>query len=845
MAADTKTLQYLISFQVKGQAEMALLQSQMKTLGLSVSTLGGSMKTVSSDATNFGNIIWNLAKRAALTIPIWMALRAIIVNFAMQGTWRVFEDAIKFSIELENALTEIKIVGKGTAEEISKLKSEILALGIVLGTSSADALQAARIFAQQGLAMADVSAATKAAMLGSQVLGQDIATVAENLTAAIRSYNLEFDDSISLIDKWIRVQKNFAVTAKDLADATRTAGATAASFGISYEQFLGNITAIIETTRKSGSQAANALQMIYTRLFTQGKDAIQTIAQVPIYLDASGQATFQTTHIFRAAGDVLADVAKNWQNLTEAQKIQLATQIGSRRQVTPFIALMNNYSRSVDATTQALNSSGDALAALSLKQETLSFKTNQLQAAWKSLVGEMDNLSSLKTGVDLLTDMLLVVRSLTLAFHNFQVPNIGASIQNALPGFNFAPLIGQTWSAITKSLRGKLQSQLFGSKTGSVQTGTPTLSGAISTSTQGLTPDLTAEEQARIVQHRAELLKIVGRSESEVLSYMLEQYTTAEKIDGVTNKLILDEKARTKALEIQRDLIESQFKMIMKYSDLLQDAFSGALEDWFSSDKTFTQAAQSIGDAVTKIFRGTLSKSLTRVLFDNTGMGTAFGEAMSWLEDPISGAFIRGANAAAPILTQAMVNGALQTTSGRSSSVLSGNALGFLNLPFGGQQTMIGSQMGYRTSSGGKPYSTYGQMIGGAAVGLMTGYSTYQAMANKGANPIMAGTAGVLGGYGAMAMMMPGGQAIGAALMGASMLMQMFSSGKNSQTTVETKETMNQVASKIDISNNRLELINRNLIALRQEITYILPNSAYFSESRNLTDQFSLDMRRG
>jgi hypothetical protein len=56
---------------------------------------------------------------------------------------------------------------------------------------------------------------------------------------------------------------------------------------------------------------------------------------------------------------------------------------------------------------------------------------------------------------------------------------------------------------------------------------------------------------------------------------------------------------------------------------------------------------------------------------------------------------------------------------------------------------------------------------------------------------------------------------------------------------------MKNVASRIDVTNAKLELINRNLIALRQDLTYILPQSAYFAEKRNLEDNFSLDSRRG
>ena len=71
-----------------------------------------------------------------------------------------------------------------------------------------------------------------------------------------------------------------------------------------------------------------------------------------------------------------------------------------------------------------------------------------------------------------------------------------------------------------------------------------------------------------------------------------------------------------------------------------------------------------------------------------------------------------------------------------------------------------------------------------------------------------------------------------------------FTSQKKVQN--ETKEQTFQLASRIDVSNKKLEFINRNLVALTDVMTsYVLPSSAYFSESRNLSDQFSIQSRRG
>jgi TP901 family phage tail tape measure protein len=336
-----------------------------------------------------------LAIRAMAVIPIWMALRA-----AMMGLIQGIQNGAKFIVEFESAMSQIKVVGKGTEEEYKRLGDTVLAFSSTYGVAATEALKASQIFAQQGLTINEVINMTRTSMIASVVLGKDVTSVAEDLTAAVRAYNIPMEESLTIVDKWMKVQKNFAVTATDLAEATKKAGATASSFGISYDKFLGDITAIIEVTRKSGSEAGNALQMMYTRLFTTGAKAVQEIAKIPIYQDAAGKATMQNTNIFRNAGDVIDDVAASWNKLSESEKIELATQIGSRRQATPFIALMNNYSRGIEAQVDSITSAGDALKSFNILQDTTKVKIVQMQNTWSTLSKSIGDTSTFKFAID-------------------------------------------------------------------------------------------------------------------------------------------------------------------------------------------------------------------------------------------------------------------------------------------------------------------------------------------------------------------------------------------------------------------------------------------------------------
>lgn len=346
-------------------------------------------------------------RRAAIVAPVWMALRA-----AMQGVFNLIVSQTKFLIDLENAMTRIKIVGKGTQEEYDNLQGSLLALSSAYGIAASEALDAAVIFAQQGRTVNETIALTRAAMIGAQVLGIDIKTTVDNITAAVEGFGLSVDKSTNIIDAWINVEKQFAVTAQDLADATKVSGASANQLGITLAEFLGDVTAVIEVTRKSGSEAARGLSFVYARLLTSARPVVEQIAKIPFFLDAQGKATSVLTDKTRSQADILGDLAYKWSSLTELERLNIATSLGSKKQMTTLNALMQNYTASIDARIVAVDSANSAEKAFNLVQDTTSFKLKQLGNAWNLLTVSLGDTTPFKDSIGALDQLVLAFASL-------------------------------------------------------------------------------------------------------------------------------------------------------------------------------------------------------------------------------------------------------------------------------------------------------------------------------------------------------------------------------------------------------------------------------------------------
>jgi TP901 family phage tail tape measure protein len=382
--------------------------NKLKSAGVS----GNEIKKITNNLREIGLVAPNTTskmgdleralRRAAIVAPVWMALRA-----AMMGVMNLIRSQTKFLVEFESAMARIRIVGKGSEEEYKNLGISLLALSVAYGESASKALEAAKIFAQQGRSVAETISLTRAAMIGAQVLGDDITKVVDDMTAAVNGFNIPVANSAVIIDKWIMVEKEFAVTSRDLADATKVAGATANQLGISIDKLLGDVTAVIEVTRQSGNEAARGLQFAYARLYTTAKKTIETVADIPFYLNKSGEATKGWTDTLRPAEDILGELANKWSTLTQEERLQVATSLGSMRQMRTVNALMQNYNRSIEAQIKSLTSAGASQKALNELLDTAAYKSKQVDSAWNQLTSSVADTSGFKAAQDALKNILV------------------------------------------------------------------------------------------------------------------------------------------------------------------------------------------------------------------------------------------------------------------------------------------------------------------------------------------------------------------------------------------------------------------------------------------------------
>lgn len=405
---------------------------------------------------------------------------------------------------------------------------------------------------------------------------------------------------------------------------------------------------------------------------------------------------------------------------------------------------------------------------------------------------------------------------------------------------------------------------------------------ALSGNTQGLrnsliSPDTIKEVLELSVKYKEEVAKIneeyTNLAESNSLIKLQsmglnsievqKEYIRMLEERGITGKRIIEEE-----FKLQRMLNEE----VLQYSKALSEAMSKSLYDKFSG-KGNTNMFAAMGAEMKDQLNKTMADSLTANFMKQTGFGEMFGRGMQTVSQTLSGTIenshLKGITEGAQIIINAHKTGMSGGENGVGNLITSTNGLMDLGSTVfksdklnetaeTANNAMDIAQLGMagvtgKSSNGTMAPSKMSQFMTGAKGLASTGmqmYGYYQAGDNlakmykqKGSGDVMGGVmSGAASGAMLGSKLGPIGTAVGAIVGG---IYGGIMSGQ-SKTTEAWEQSTIKITSKIAISNKHLEMVNRNLVALKNTLeAYILPDSAYFSEKRNLSDEFSLASRRG
>lgn len=131
-----------------------------------------------------------------------------------------------------------------------------------------------------------------------------------------------------------------------------------------------------------------------------------TANKVEAALATIGIALRDTAGEFRPLQDVFDELGMKWQSLTRNQQAYIATVAAGSRQQSRFLAMMNNYDRTLDLIAESQESAGAAARQYETYQDSIAAAQARLTASWENFYSKIIDNSAIKIAINGLSTLV-------------------------------------------------------------------------------------------------------------------------------------------------------------------------------------------------------------------------------------------------------------------------------------------------------------------------------------------------------------------------------------------------------------------------------------------------------
>lgn len=358
--------------------------------------------------------------------------KQVLDFFSITNSIQLFKRAITSAMntvkELDATMTEAAVVTEFDVSDMWEKLPDYSAEAQKLGVSINGMYQATTLYYQQGLNANKAMEVGVETMKMAKIAGMDNAQATEAMTAALRGFNMELNETSAarVNDVYSQLAAVTAADTEQIATAMSKTASIAAAANMEFESTAAFLAQIIETTQEAPETAGTALKTIIARFaevkqlreqgLSSGQDEEGEIIDVNKIQTALRTVGISMEGFFAGTeglDDVLLKLSEKWGSLDFETQHYIATMAAGSRQQSRFIAMMSDYGRMTELVASAQNSAGASQKQFEKTQESLATSLTKLSNAWDEFLMGLANNEVLKAGVDTLTFILESINKIT------------------------------------------------------------------------------------------------------------------------------------------------------------------------------------------------------------------------------------------------------------------------------------------------------------------------------------------------------------------------------------------------------------------------------------------------
>ena len=348
--------------------------------------------------------------------------------------------------KIDTAMTNLYKVTNETNNKYTQFWDSASNSAHDLGRSISNLIEQTANWAKLGFSLDEAEQLAKISSIYANIGDVDNATAVSNMITAMKAFNIEAADSITIIDKLHKLGNEYTTSVADLGDGLSRSASALATAGTDINKTLAMLTGGTEITQNA-SEFGDFLKISSMRirgmkddLESLGEEVDETVdsvskVQTQILNRTGGKVNiFDDVGNFRDYYDIMEDISKVYDYLSASDKSDLTEILFGKQGGNQGAALIQAFQsgeiqKALEAT---MNAEGSAMEAQERWLESLEAKTQQFEAAFQSLSSTILDSNLLKWFVDFGTGTVQVLDNIIDKFGALNtISAIGGGIAGA------------------------------------------------------------------------------------------------------------------------------------------------------------------------------------------------------------------------------------------------------------------------------------------------------------------------------------------------------------------------------------------------------------------------------
>lgn len=381
--------------------------------GQHTSDLSNNLRQVTVDSNATGGSLVTLSNSASISSMSFgkMAKSMTIYKVAIQGIKKLLSSAMQTFKDMDSAITNMAVVTGRSREELWGMTSDFKDLAQQAGSTMTEMAELTTEFVRQGRAMSDAKTLAVETAKAAKIAGISVSDSLTYMTSAINGFNLSASDASRVSDVFAKVAAVSATDYNQLAIALSKVSAQANQAGMSIEYTTALLAKGIETTQEAPESIGTALKTIIAR-FRELSDYGSTLEdgmnvnKVEAALKAVGIELRNESGEFRDLTDVLNELGPKWDSLNTMQRQAIAQAAAGTRQQSRFLAIMQDWGRTMELVDSAQDSAGASAAQYAKYAEGLTATLTNLKTTWQEFTTKAINEELIVNALQRVNDIL-------------------------------------------------------------------------------------------------------------------------------------------------------------------------------------------------------------------------------------------------------------------------------------------------------------------------------------------------------------------------------------------------------------------------------------------------------